>query len=193
MTDISKDKGLDEDPGWRGAWIPRPQNVLLGVKVSNAVVQRSADSLKALRYIFVSFVWAVVGIGVVVAVLGDLTKEPDFAQRSIAVVVAAGLASLLAQRLFLRPLDCTSAKTLADTYRQRFFKRLAYSESVALIAFVMDIVWGPWWVYYVGAAFTLVGFANLAPTLRHLQLDQDQLSLTGCELSLTAALRTPTS
>lgn len=112
------------------------------------------------------------------------------AWQSIAVVAALGCSSLVSQPLISRPLDCASAETLAVSYRARFFVRLATSEVVALAAFVLGATWGPWWVFFLGAAFTLVGFARLAPTQRNLQHDQDCLSLNGCTLSVIAALRT---
>jgi len=171
-TDILKDVGLGEDPGWRS---------------------RSGDLLVNLRRLMIVFVSAIVLIGVVVVTLGDQANTPGPTVRSIAVVVAAGVSSLVMQA-FVRPmLDCASARTLATSYRERFFLRLALSESTALIAFVVYMVWGPTWVYFIGAAFTLVGFWRLAPTRRSLQRDQDQLSLNGCQLSLVAALRTPAS
>jgi len=134
---------------------------------------------------------AIVGIGVVAAfVLREPAENSAPAWQSIAAIAALGCASLATQPLISRPLDCTSAKTLAVSYRARFFVRLATSEVVALAAFVLGAVWGPWWVFFVGAAFTLVGFARLAPTQRNLQHDQDRLSLGGCTLSVIAALRT---
>ena len=144
-----------------------------------------------LRYLIATFAWAIVAIGVAVAILGDIVKGPLLPGRSIAVIAATACVSLVAQRFVPRPLNCTSAKTLADSYRQRFFLRVAFSESVGLVGFVTFIVWGPWWMYYIGAALTLVLFWRLAPTRQNLQQDQDRLSLSGCNRSLTAALRSP--
>ncbi len=156
-------------------------------------VKQGSDQLITLRYLIATFAWAIVAIGVVVTILGDVTKDSASPGLSIAGIVAAGLASL-ASHAFVRPtLDCTSTKALADSYRTRFFLRVAFSESVALLAFALGITWGPWWIYYVGAPFTFVGFTRLAPTRRNLQQDQDRLSLSGCNLSLTAALRTPSA
>lgn len=137
---------------------------------------------------------AIFGMGIVAAfVLRDEPKSSTPAWQSIAVIAAIGCGSLAAQAFLPRPLNGTSMKSLAASYRARFFLRLAMSEAVALAAFALSIAWGPWWAFYVGAAFTLAGFARLAPTRRHLQQDQDQLSLAGCDLSLTEALRTPAS
>ena len=157
------------------------------------IVQRSSDQLLTMRYLFATFCWAIVAIGVVVAILGDLVKDPRSPGQAIAVIAAAACVSLVAQKLVPRPLDCTSSKSLADSYRIRFFLRVAFSESVSLLAFALGIAWGPWWLFYIGAPFTLVGFWRLAPTRRNLQAEQDRMSLSGCQLSLTAALRTPAS
>lgn len=110
---------------------------------------------------------------------------------SLAVIAAAGFSSLTAPLLIRRELDATSLRTLALSYRSRFMLRLAFAEVVMLVGFAASKVWGPWWVVFIGAAITVVGFIRLAPTARHLQQDQDRLSLSGCQLSLTEALRTP--
>ena len=61
-----------------------------------------------------------------------------------------------------RPLPCDSDVVLGGTYRTRFFLRIAFvgvgravrrSSSVFLV--------GPAWVYYVGGAVTLLGFARV--------------------------------
>jgi hypothetical protein len=74
-------------------------------------------------------------------------------------------------------------------YRVRFFLRLAGAESAALAGFVGYMVSSVGWLYGVGAFFTAVGLARLAPTARNLSLDQDDVRRRGCTLSLTAALR----
>jgi F0F1-type ATP synthase membrane subunit c/vacuolar-type H+-ATPase subunit K len=157
-------------------------------------VEQSSDPLVTLRYLIATFAWAILLIGVVVAILGDMTSVVVFSPGlSIAVVVAIGLASLAAQKFAQPTLDCTSVKALAESYRKRFFLRVALSEAVALLSFVLGIVRGPWWIFYIGAALTLVLFWRLAPTRSNLRRDQDQLELSGCNLSLTAALRTPSA
>jgi len=167
-SDILQNAGLGEDPGWQN-----PSN----------------DPLVLLRRLFLAFCIAVVGVGVVAMVVGDVAKDSASPTRPIAIIAAIGCASLAIQPFVRRTLDCTSNKTLAVSYRERFFLRVALSEAVALAACAMSLSWGPRWVFFVGAAFTVVGFWRLAPTRRHLQQDQDRLSLSGCLLSLVAALR----
>ena len=166
VRDILENAGLDEDPGWRSG---------------------SGNLLVSLRRLFISFPIAIVAIGAVVVILGD-AKTPGPTARSIGVVVAVGVTSLVAQAFVQRTLDVTSPATLAESYRKRFFLRLALSDAVALIAFVVFISWGPQWVYAIGAAFTFIGFARMAPTRSNLQREQDRLSLSGNQVSLTEAL-----
>lgn len=65
------------------------------------------------------------------------------------------------------------------------------AEAAALVGFVAAVVLGPVWVYLVGLAFALVGFARLAPTRRHIELDQQRLAGGGCHRSLLGALMRP--
>jgi hypothetical protein len=83
---------------------------------------------------------------------------------------------------------------LAGSYRTRFFQRIAFAQSVALFGFVFAFIGAPFWVYYLGAAFTLACFWIVAaPTRTALANDQRELDARGCVLSLVAALlRTPT-
>jgi hypothetical protein len=121
----------------------------------------------------------------------DHTDESSSAGLSLAVIAAVGCASLAGHTFVRRTLNCASLRTLALSYRSRFLLRLAIAETGMWIAFFVSRVSGPWWVFYVGAVFTIIGFYRTAPTRRHLQQDQDQLSLSGCQLFLTEALRTP--
>jgi hypothetical protein len=68
--------------------------------------------------------------------------------------------------------------------------RVALAETVAMFAFVFSFSGGPTWLYYVGAAFTLIRFwTGIAPTRSALLRDQDELNARGCGLSLIAVLR----
>jgi hypothetical protein len=89
-----------------------------------------------------------------------------------------------------RPLDCSSDAKLAASYRNRFFLRTAFGESVALLAFVFTFIGGPKWIYYVGAIITLAYFwSRIAPTRHALLRDQDALRAQGCGRSLIRILR----
>lgn len=179
---------LGDDPGWQLSW----KTLVSGLVPRSGpnMAKNSADSLQLLRSIFVRFCVAVVLIGVIVLVLGDVDPEqPDRPALAVPIVVGVGVICLALQRILPRPLDCSSPATLAATYRTRFFLRIAFAEACSLIAFAVYISIGPGWVYAVGLAFTLFGFAFAAPTVARLRADQDALSLSGCTLSLVAALR----
>jgi hypothetical protein len=181
---------MEADPGWGFSWKSIPL-----VFVPQLAVRRAGrsdrDPLLELRLVFLTLVAAIFTIGVVAFFLGNMNERSDSTGLSVAIVVAVGSASLLAQRVLPRPLDCTSVESLASSYRTRFFLRVAISEAAALAGFCLDIALGPWWIYFIGAGFALIGFSQLAPTVRHLAQDQDSLSLQGCTRSLVEALRLP--
>lgn len=147
------------------------------------------NGLTVLRQLFLSFSSALVLITVVAVILSTSIGHVDPPTSvSMTIVIVVGLASLIAGRRARRELDCRTDRTLADSYRQRFFLRLAFAESAALIGFAISIAIGPWWAYFVALAFTVAGFARLAPTRRNLTLDQQHLGANGCHRSLADAL-----
>jgi F0F1-type ATP synthase membrane subunit c/vacuolar-type H+-ATPase subunit K len=142
----------------------------------------------ALRHVFLSFTLALGLVSVVVVLLGDMVDGDEPVELSIGVVTVVGLASLIAGRRIRRSLDCTSDASLVTSYRSRFFLRLALAEAVTMLAFVLGIAVGPWWVYFVGLAFTAIGFARLAPTRRNLERDDAELAAHGCHRSIARLL-----
>lgn len=181
----------DEDPGWHLS--PRLLRFLVPGYLRYSQRRRHAgtepDGLTTIREVWTSFTAAVVLIGVVAPVVGG---EPDTGSISfwVAVLAVASVLGLMAaERLGQRPLDCTGPAALAGSYRTRFFLRTALSESIALVAFVLAILAGRWWVYWLFLPFTLYGFGRNAPTSGHLEADQERLRLAGCQLSLVGALR----
>jgi hypothetical protein len=182
-----QDVAMNQDPGWDLS--PRS---LLGTLTPFRSMRRNAAAgeteLGLLRNVFVSFCVAIVLISVVVIILGDLVEEDEPVGLSVVIVAGVGLASLIAGRRFRQRLDCSADAALVTSYRTRFFLRLAISEVVALVAFVVAISLGPWWVYFIGVPFTIVGFARLAPTQRNLEGDQNDLRANGCHRSLIQAL-----
>lgn len=177
---------LGDDPGWQLS-IGTFSFLLPG-----RLAKSGLDPLQLTRNVFVSFCAAAWLIGLVVIVLGDIDPtRPDRPGLAVAIVVGVGLICLALQRTLPRPLDCTTPATLAASYQTRFFLRIAFAETCALAAFVVFVALGPGWVYAVGLAFAMVGFAAAAPAQANLRADQDSLSTTGCTLSLVAALRSP--
>ena len=159
----------DQDPGW--------------------AMRSGPDGLVTLRYVFAAFVVAVLVIAAPAVILRDRAVGVTSPALSVLIIAVAGVAALGAQRLIAPRLDCTTEETLAATYRSRFFLRLALAESPALIAFAVAISLGPWWVYFVGLAFALVGLWYAAPTKGRLNHDQRQLDNGGCAHRLVPAIR----
>jgi hypothetical protein len=180
---------MEDDPGWGFTWKSVPMMFVPSLAMRRMARDPSQDALLVLRSLFLTFCAAIVFIGGVTVTLGDMTNGKQRPGLSVTIAIVVGCACLLAQHFLPRPLDCTSPQSLAGSYRTRFFLRLAFAESAALIGFVLNILFGPWWVYFVAAIFTAIGFARLAPTRRHLEQDQEELSRNGCLLSLTSALR----
>jgi F0F1-type ATP synthase membrane subunit c/vacuolar-type H+-ATPase subunit K len=181
---------LDDDPGWGASWsmllmlVPGGARFYLRSRQGTAV-----DGLRSLRAIFLGFAGSLVIYGVVLVIIGGGRATGN--ARPWAVGLAAyGVLDLALVRAVERPLDCASDAALAQTYRTRFFMRVAFAQSVALFGFVAVFVVGPVWLYLLGAAFTAVGYARLAPTRANLGADQRRLAEQGCARSLVTALRT---
>jgi hypothetical protein len=176
------------DPGWGG-----PRNFLLMlVPILNRALVRTSDGLVLTRQLFVAFSGSLVWVGVILLLL-DLGGSNDGSiEVSTATVVVglSGIAALAAAvRLSSRPLNCTSPTTLVGSYRSRFFLRLAFSEFSMLLGFVLVFIAANPLPYFVGATFTALGFAWLAPTKAKLARDQEQLVTAGCGIDLVSALR----
>lgn len=166
---------------------------LISIFVPFAAMQRprpGTNGLALLRQVFVSFSLAVVMIGVVVLFLtaGDPPENAPSTGLVLAAVAALGFLGFVAPQVVVAPLDCSSDATLVGGYRTRFFLRLAFAESAALVGFVGALLTGAPWPYLVGAAITAVGFARLAPTDANLAAEQDALATAGCPRDLRHAL-----
>lgn len=179
---------LDEDPGWSISWRS------IGAVVVPGMLARTArrgdagvDQLVVLRQLFLSFVFALALFGVVLAFLYTEPVAQPVAVMPL-VVGIVGISCLVAQRVLRRPLDLTTAPGLASSYRTRFFLRLALGETPALVGFVGFFLYD-WWLYPLGLAFTAVGFAYAAPSVRNLAADQERINAQGSSLRLVAVLR----
>lgn len=178
------------DPGWRSALVNALVGLVPGWGIRYRKRFRSADGLTSVRGLFLSFVFAIVLIGVVVVVLESTGGRMGSTSESPAAVsvLAVGVASLAAPRLLRRPLNCDGEVALAAGYRQRFFLRVAFAEAAALVGFVGFVASSAGWLYPLGSFFTVIGFARLAPTKRHIEQEQDELRRHGCTVSLVSAL-----
>jgi hypothetical protein len=180
----------DEDPGWS----LRPVMLLwfvpgLGLWMRRRRLRAAGDGLFAIRELFLSFCTALILFGVVILFL-DLERTDSPSPSVIAVALAIyWVVTEVAVRTIRRPLDCASEQSLAESYRVRFFLRLAFAESIALFGFVATFMTGATWLYFFALVFTAVGFAQLAPTRANLRRLQEELTSAGCHRSLVAALR----
>ena len=187
-----------DDPGWRRVLTRRLlAGLFLGTVpgVGRRYDKRTfedptQDPLLVLRAIFLRFVFTVLLFGVVVMWIAS--GEPGSGGGALAAaggLVVIGLASAAtAEWLSRRPLDCSDDERLAAGYRTLFFLRLAFAQSIALFGFVLAMMVGAWWLYWVGAAVAAIGFARLAPTSRNLERLQWRLTNDGCGRSLVGAL-----
>ena len=180
----------DDDPGWRPALGGLAWGLVPGLAIRRAR-RRGGDALVVLRGLFLSFCAAVALVGVVVVLLSSgegLDGSADGTTVGIGVALA-GFVLLLASA-WRRPLDGSSDATLAESYRRRFFLRMAFAEAAALLGFAGFILSGNPAVYAGGAAFTAIGFVLMAPSAGNLARDQEAVrDRLGTGHSLIRALR----
>jgi hypothetical protein len=180
------------DPGWGGARIAIFGLLLPFVAVGHQMHRRSDDVLLVLRLVFIYFAQTLALIGLVaigLSVSSTITAGDIDPWVATAGVVFLGVAVHLVARAVSPALDCSSAQQLVNTYRTRFFLRLAISEVAAILGFVAFIVTGTLTPFLAGAAITSIGFAWAAPTTRQLERDQEELSWVGCSRPLVPVLR----
>lgn len=181
----------DADPGWRPVVKALPR-MLIPVPPRPRRGRGGFDGLTDLRALCVVFAASLLLIWVVVAFLaGDDTRPGVSGEAGAILVATVGTVTVLAARYVRRPLDCRSDARLAETYRQRFFLRIAFANSAALVGFTTFFLTSNPAVYPLALVFSAVGYAHLAPTAAHLETDQQDLQATGCARSLVAALRSP--
>jgi hypothetical protein len=153
---------------------------------------RGADPLLVTRRVFQSFCAAIVMFLIVLSFLDLGASGPAEISATAGATLAAvfGVVSVgLGLRFANRPLDCSSGQSLSSSYRDRFFRRVAFAEAPALVGFTLVFIARTRWPYVVGASFTAIGFAWAAPTKRHLAEDQGRLAASGCTRDLVTALR----
>ena len=156
-----------DDPGWFSA------ETLLGT----------------FRIMFLAVVGVLILVGnvvLVVYVTGDGGIEPN--RLVTAGVVAVGIASLVLPGILDPGLDCSTHDALVASYRTWFVMRIGIAESAALVGFASFLITGEAWHYPLGAAFTAIGLARVAPADVNLARLEDRLALDGCPVSLVDAL-----
>ncbi len=88
---------------------------------------------------FASFACGLMTIGAVVVILSaptTLNQHPLAALDAAIGKIACGIFSVGAPSLIEKPLDCSADERLAASYPTRFFLRIAFAESAALLGFV---------------------------------------------------------
>lgn len=104
-------------------------------------------------------------------------------------VFALGVFQLVAViRVNGRPLSTQTPEQLAATYRSRFFIGIGMAEAAALWGVCGMFIEGSLWIYLVGLAFALAGFAIIAPSRANIERKQHQIRAQGSPLSLGQAL-----
>jgi len=171
-----------EDPGWRPS---------LRFLIPYAVLfQRRSrrDPITTLRILYLSFLSALVLYGFVLLFISSFASERDGVGWAIGIGALA-LVNLVVVRLVERPLSCESDAALSAAYRNRFFVRIAFAESSALLGFVAAFIIHGSWIYFFSALCSLPGFLRAAPSPAALMRDQEELNSRGCARSLIEAIR----
>lgn len=148
-----------------------------------------ADGLVVLRQVFLSFCFALVAFGVVLAVLYSDSERFSYPSSGVAagLLVLAAVGLVIEPRLE-KPLQCAGDQELAASYRTRFFQRIAFSEAAALFGFVGFFLTYAWWPNPVGVTIAAVGFSRAAPSRRNLARDEEELVQRQCGRSVVGAL-----
>lgn len=182
---------LRTDPGWGPAWRRVSRFWFSPWRARRREVVTDADGLAVTRMSFLTYCFALVALGVFAALRGSVFEATD-RLGLVVVVVAVGLLGLaIAEWFGQRPLATAGEVELAGSYRHRFFVQTTSAQLPAFAGFAATVFGGPWTVYLIGFALSMVGFARLAPTVARLKREQEQLTAVGCRLSLVAALRRP--
>ncbi|MGI8806519.1 MAG: PH domain-containing protein [Acidimicrobiales bacterium] len=179
-----------EDPGWRPALVALVP--IVGVRVAaQRARNHPARGLVVVRQLFLSFAVAI-GLFAFVLVQLNLASEDGSISTSTVLFVVGAVAAVafVPGRLVERPLDCSSESKLMESWRTRFFIRIAFGEASALVGFVGAFLSGATSPYFLGAAATAIMFARAAPSARNIADDQADLYDRGCSLSLLTVIAT---
>lgn len=177
-----------EDPGWRPALIALVP--IVGVRIAASRRRNHpASGLVEARQLFLAFALAIVMIGFVLTLLDLLPADAPMSSGTVMVLVGAlAFVALVLGPIVERPLDGSSLGRLEETWRTRFFVRIAFGEAPALAGFAGALLAGSTSPYILSAAATAVMFARAAPSARNIAKDQEGLNDRGCSLSLLTVL-----
>ncbi len=178
-----------EDPGWppvfRAAWwvvVP-----ILDVFARRHINRTSANQLIALR---AQFFTAISPLFLFLAILPFIASSGSDKVDWLPFLVAGCGVLSLANILWLRrhALMTNTAQTLAASYRASMFIGIGSASSPALFGFAGIFVGEKFWLYLLGLAFALLGFALIAPTRADIERRQRQIEAQGSSFSLLDAL-----
>lgn len=179
---------LIEDPGWRPALL-----ALVPIFGVRAGMQRArnhpARGLVIVRQLFLSFALAIGLFAFVLVEIGLRPQDGSFSVSTVIGIVAVVAAvALVLGPIVERQLDCSDVGKLVESWRTRFFIRIALGEAPALVGFAGAFLSGRTVPYFVGAAAAVLMFTRAAPSVRNLARDQADLDDRGCGMSLATAL-----
>ena len=181
---------MADDPGWPLTWKVVRSGLLLPWSLQRQSKREVGNQLIWLRETFLAICIGigVFTIGVIIALLSSVVAAGG-PLLPLVMVAVCGLVSLVAARLVEPELDCAESHSLAETYRRRFFVRIALANPMWFIGFAVALLADAGSAYFLGVASNAVGLVRAAPSRRSLEVEQRKLAASGCSLSLTAALQ----
>lgn len=172
------------DPGWGAAF----RAALVPMKGAR-MLKGGAAALLVMRVLWVTFVVAVLLLGVVVAVVAaELPGGGIDGRLAAGGVVVIGLFLQIAAGSFVPAVAGSTVDEVRDAAQRSFFLRVALAEPAALLGFLGFALSGNGGVYVAGAIVSLAGLSDAAPNRRWLERGQEQLRASGSSVDLTDAL-----
>jgi hypothetical protein len=178
-----------DDPGWR--LTPRLLLFLVPGYLASSRKNGLAnvDLLERMRQAWTAFTIALLAFGVVIYLVVPGSTEHRTTPFVIGLSIYTALCLFAEETFGRRSVKDVGPELVAAKYQARFFLRVAFSNSIALAAFVFTFTLGQWWLYWLFLPFALVGLWRAAPTRSRLAQEQDRLYGESCSISLVKALR----
>lgn len=181
-----KGVGISVDPHQDPGWGPAFKYALPGA----ARRAQGAAGVTVLRGLFLALAGAPLTMLFVMAFIFEEVGSPD--PPLAAVVVAVGVAGVVAASWTRRrPLEGSSEKEIAATYRTLFFLGFALAEAPLLVNFVLTFVVDELWPFLMALPLYFVAMASIAPSRSNLDKRDEQLRGRGSTVSLRRALNEP--
>lgn len=175
------------DPGWRRAIL----GGLFGLIpfVGPRIVRGSKNALLLGRQLWVTFVVALVAVGIVVLVLrSELDGGGINAQVVAGVVAVVGVLTQVVAPRFIPLIEGRNNEEARQSAARSMLLRIALAESVALLSFMGVLLTGNAAIYLLGFALGMTGMADAAPTASWVDKGQQQLRESGSTVNLLRAL-----